>query len=70
MQKWDRPDYRLQHYLIDRFCRIFVAYGPALVFVAAIDAELSMHPGYPFSADVSVGNWLGNLAIMSSRRST
>jgi peptidoglycan/LPS O-acetylase OafA/YrhL len=47
VQKWDRPDYGLQHYLIDRFCRIFVAYGPALLFVAAVDATSRTHPPIP-----------------------
>jgi peptidoglycan/LPS O-acetylase OafA/YrhL len=64
VQKWDRPDYRFEHYLIDRFCRIFVAYGPALVFVAAADAAMRGHPAFPYGADDSLGTWLGNLAML------
>ena len=64
VQKWDRPDYRFEHYLLDRFCRIFVAYGPALVFVAAADAAMRGHPAFPYGADDSVGTWLGNLAML------
>jgi peptidoglycan/LPS O-acetylase OafA/YrhL len=64
VQKWHRPDYRFAHYLIDRFCRIFVAYGPALIFVAAVDAAMRAHPAYPYRADDSFGTWLGNLAML------
>src|SRR5690349_17916954 len=64
VQKWDRSDYRFEHFLIDRFCRIFVAFVPALVFVAAVDAVLRAHPGYPFRSDYSIGTWLGNLVML------
>lgn len=63
-QKWDRFDYRFEHFLIDRFCRIFVAFVPALVFVAAVDAVLRTHPDYPFQSDYSLGTWLGNLGML------
>ncbi len=64
VQKWGRSDYGLEHYLIDRFCRIFVAYGPALVLVAAADATMRAHPAFPYAADESLGTWLGNVAML------
>lgn len=64
VQKWDRPDYRLQDYLVDRFCRIFVAYGPALLFLAAVDTALRTHPAYPWGADATLGSWFGNLVML------
>jgi peptidoglycan/LPS O-acetylase OafA/YrhL len=64
VQKWNRPDYRFEHYLIDRACRIFVAYGPALVLVAAADAMMRAHPAFPFPENESLGTWLGNAAML------
>jgi peptidoglycan/LPS O-acetylase OafA/YrhL len=64
LQKWNRPEYDFAHYVIDRFCRIFSGYLPALVFVAAVDATLFALPGYPYADTSSVGTWLGNLVML------
>ena len=64
LQKSAREDYRFEHYLTDRICRIFVPYVPALVFVAAADAVMRRHPAFPYQADESLGAWLGNLAML------
>jgi len=64
VQKLDRPDYGFGHYLIDRFCRIFSGYVPALLFVAAIDAMLRMLPAYPYASSATPLTWLGNLLML------
>jgi peptidoglycan/LPS O-acetylase OafA/YrhL len=64
LQKLDRPDYGFSHYLIDRFCRIFAGYLPALLFVAAVDASLSTQPGYPYADSRSSLDWFGNLLML------
>lgn len=64
LQKWERTDYRFGHYVIDRFCRIFSAYVPALVFVAAVDGMLRSYPDYPYGDSYTPGTWLGNLAML------
>lgn len=64
LQKWERTDYRFEHFVIDRFCRIFSAYVPALAFVAAVDATLRAFPAYPYADDYTPGTWIGNLAML------
>ena len=64
LQKWQRNDYRFEHYLIDRFCRIFVAYVPALVLVAAADAAMRGNAEFPYQDNESLWTWLGNLAML------
>ncbi len=64
LQRWDGADYRLEHFIVDRFCRIFVAYVPALVFVAAADTAMRAHSDFPYGAEDSLGTWLGNLVML------
>lgn len=64
LQKWEQTDYRFEHYVIDRFCRIFSAYAPALIFVAAVDGTLRAMPAYPYGDSYTPGTWLGNLAML------
>lgn len=63
-QKRDRADYRFGHYLIDRFCRIFAGYLPALVLVAVADGLMRDLPAYPYVASSSPLQWLGNLVML------
>ena len=63
-QKRDRADYRFGHYLIDRFCRIFAGYLPALVLVAVVDGLMRDLPAYPYAASSSPLQWLGNLVML------
>ena len=64
LQKWERPDYRFEHYVIDRFCRIFSAYVPALIFVAAVDGLIWTDRAYPYGDSYTLGTWFGNLAML------
>ncbi|MEI9984549.1 MAG: acyltransferase [Aliidongia sp.] len=64
LQKLDRPEYGFGHYLIDRFCRIFSGYVPALLFVAAVDATLRTLPDYPYAASATPLTWFGNLLML------
>jgi peptidoglycan/LPS O-acetylase OafA/YrhL len=64
LQKRDRDDYTFVHYLVDRFCRIFVAYVPALVFVAVVDRTLRPSPIYPYGDTSSALTWIGNLFML------
>ena len=64
LQKLHRPDYGFGHYLIDRFCRIFSGYVPALLFVAAVDATLMALPAYPYADSASALTWAGNLLML------
>ncbi|GGE99214.1 acyltransferase [Aliidongia dinghuensis] len=63
-QKRDRSDYRFGHYVIDRFCRIFSAYLPALVLVALVDSLMHDLPAYPYAASSTPLQWLGNLVML------
>jgi peptidoglycan/LPS O-acetylase OafA/YrhL len=63
-QKRDRADYRFGHYLIDRFCRIFAGYLPALVLVAVVDGAMRDLPAYPYAASSSPLQWFGNLVML------
>lgn len=64
LQKWERTDYRFQHYVVDRGCRIFSAYVPALILVAAVDGLLRGEHGYPYEGSYTLGTWFGNLAML------
>ncbi len=64
LQKCDRNDYTFAHYLTDRFCRIFTAYVPALVLVAAVDWTLRASPIYPYGETSSALTWIGNLLML------
>ena len=64
LQKLDRADYGFGHYLIDRFCRIFAGYVPALLFVAVVDATLRPLPDYPYAASSGPLTWFGNLFML------
>jgi peptidoglycan/LPS O-acetylase OafA/YrhL len=64
LQKLDRADYGFGHFLIDRFCRIFAGYVPALLFVAAVDATLTALPDYPYAASSGPLTWFGNLFML------
>jgi peptidoglycan/LPS O-acetylase OafA/YrhL len=63
-QKRDRADYRFGHYLIDRFCRIFSGYLPALVLVAIVDGLMRQLPTYPYAASSTPLQWIGNLVML------
>jgi len=63
-QKRDRADYRFGHYLIDRFCRIYAGYLPALVLVAVVDRLMRTLPTYPYAASSTPLQWVGNLVML------
>lgn len=64
LQKLDGPGYGYAEFTIDRFCRIFAGYAPALLFVASVDASLRSLPDYPYAASSSVGTWFGNFFML------
>jgi len=63
-QKLQQPDYGYRHFVIERFCRIFCAYVPALLLVAAVDATVQALPAYAFHASDSPLTWIGNLLML------
>lgn len=54
--------YSFSEYLTDRFCRIFVAFVPALIFVAAVDLLFTSR--YTTPTGVSAETFLANLAML------
>jgi peptidoglycan/LPS O-acetylase OafA/YrhL len=63
-QKLQQPEYGYRHFVIERFCRIFSAYVPALLLVAAVDATVQALPAYAFHASDSPLTWIGNLLML------
>lgn len=76
-RKFYDPDYSFKTFFIDRFCRIYCAFVPALVFVAAIDyfsidllsnipAERMDSIGWlhNIEKDYSIQSWIGNLFML------
>jgi peptidoglycan/LPS O-acetylase OafA/YrhL len=64
LQKLHHPGYDFRHYLIDRFCRIFTVYVPALVFIALVDGSLRRFAAYPYRHTARLTDWLGNLFML------
>jgi peptidoglycan/LPS O-acetylase OafA/YrhL len=63
-QKLQQPEYGYCHFVIERFCRIFSAYVPALLLVAVVDATMRGSPDYPYHASASPMTWFGNLFML------
>jgi peptidoglycan/LPS O-acetylase OafA/YrhL len=69
-QKHADRRYGVREYAIDRFCRIYSAYLPALIFVAIADAFIADSPRYSAPNIVNAGNhydvytWIGNLLML------
>lgn len=64
IQKLGDGRYGFLAYFIDRFCRIFSAFLPALVFVVLIDALIVNSPIYPWRRDYNLLTWVGNLFML------
>lgn len=66
-QKWDDPKNNFGSYFIDRFCRIFCAYLPALGFILVMDTLTLSHQ---LANDVTVSahlrEWMAGLADRTS----
>jgi len=69
-QKHTDQRYGFREYAIDRFCRIYSGYLPALIFVAIADAFIAGSPRYSAPNIVNAGNhfdvytWIGNLLML------
>ena len=57
-------NYTFVRFSVDRFFRIFTAYVPALLIVAAVDTYFCRFPGYQFNTDLTLHTWLGNLFML------
>jgi peptidoglycan/LPS O-acetylase OafA/YrhL len=63
-QKYGDRRYGCSDYFIDRFCRIYCVFLPALIFVAVVDGVLRAEPGYEWGRDYNLQTWLGNLFML------
>jgi peptidoglycan/LPS O-acetylase OafA/YrhL len=63
LQKLDDSRYGFGAYFIDRFCRIYTAFLPALVFVLLVDTFIAGAPTYAWRRDFNVQTWIGNLLM-------
>lgn len=76
-RKYDKADYSFSHYFIDRFCRIYCAFLPALVFVWLVDMHSVRLPllisGERLQTlswvrdmyeNMTIPTWIGNLLML------
>lgn len=63
-QKHADRRYDFRAYFIDRFCRIYSAFLPALVFVLLLDGFVYDTPLYEWRRDYNLQTWLGNLSML------
>jgi peptidoglycan/LPS O-acetylase OafA/YrhL len=69
-QKHAEPTYDFRAFFIDRFCRIYAAYLPALIFIACLDRYIADSPLYSGPNTINDGNhfdlltWIGNLFML------
>jgi peptidoglycan/LPS O-acetylase OafA/YrhL len=56
--------YGFREYFIDRFCRIYSGFLPALLFVLLVDAADHLSPRYEWGRDYNPQTWLGNLVML------
>jgi peptidoglycan/LPS O-acetylase OafA/YrhL len=64
LMKRSDPSYGFGSYVVDRFCRIYSAFLPALVLVAIVDALILFEPAYRWSRDYNLQTWFGNLVML------
>jgi peptidoglycan/LPS O-acetylase OafA/YrhL len=58
------PHYGFRAYFIDRFCRIYSAFLPALVLVVVLDSFVHTSPVYEWRRDYTPQDWIGNLLML------
>jgi peptidoglycan/LPS O-acetylase OafA/YrhL len=63
-QKYHHPEYRFTEYFIERFCRIYCAFLPALAFVAFIDQWSKTSPIYLWRDQFNGVTALGNVLML------
>lgn len=64
LQRSADQDYGFAQYFIDRFCRIYCAYLPALLLVLTVDGLVVGNPLYEWSGNYNARTWLGNLIML------
>jgi peptidoglycan/LPS O-acetylase OafA/YrhL len=64
LQKLEDPRYGFSAYFIDRFCRIYSAFLPALILVVVLDTMVVDSPAYQWRRDFNLQTWFGNLAML------
>jgi peptidoglycan/LPS O-acetylase OafA/YrhL len=65
LQRRSRPGYGLKVYLIDRFCRVFVPYLPALLCIVAMDTVVAIRAGEnPYADYYEIKHFLGSLLML------
>ena len=63
-QKYDRTEYRFTEYFIERFCRIYCAFVPALIFVAVLDHWSYASAAYLWPEQRNLVTGVGNLLML------
>jgi peptidoglycan/LPS O-acetylase OafA/YrhL len=58
------PNYRLREFLIDRVCRVYVCFVPALIFTALLVAPLATRPDFVGEPHVGALQFVGNLLML------
>ena len=65
LQRLSRSDYGLKVYLIDRLCRVFVPYLPALLCILAMDTVVVIRAGEnPYADYYKVKHFVGSLLML------
>lgn len=64
LRRNDGDDYGFSHYFIDRFCRIYCAYLPALFLVLVLDSIVVSNPLYAWKSDYNPQTWFANLFML------
>jgi peptidoglycan/LPS O-acetylase OafA/YrhL len=63
-EKRHDPHYGFRAYFIDRSCRIYSAFLPALVLVVVLDGFIHTSPLYEWGRDFTPQDWFGNLLML------
>jgi len=64
VQRHAQSHYDLRDFLIDRVCRVYVCYVPALIFTALLVAPLAQRADFVGEPHVGVLHFLGNLLML------
>ncbi|PCI57304.1 MAG: hypothetical protein COB36_03310 [Alphaproteobacteria bacterium] len=61
-RKYDSPDYSFRTFFIDRFCRIYCAFLPALLLVWIIDIQILSLPLFSSLERINDFDWISSLS--------
>jgi peptidoglycan/LPS O-acetylase OafA/YrhL len=63
-EKRQDPHYDFRTYFLDRFCRIYSAFLPALALAVVLDGFTHMSPLYAWGRNYTPADWFGNLLML------